>query len=445
MSRTFPKGGVHPPDNKLTAGIPVETLPLPETAVVLLSQHIGAPAEPVVTVGEKVLTGQLIGRAAGFISANVHSPVSGVVSAVGLVADGSGMRRMAVTIKVEGDEWMPQIDRSERFVKGCPLSPEEIVAKVAEAGIVGLGGAAFPTQVKLTPLAGRQAEILIINGAECEPYLTADHRLMLEKGREVLTGASILAKALGVEKTYIGIENNKRDAIEHLRRAAQDFLAMEVVTLKTRYPQGGEKQLIAAVTGRRVPSGKLPVDVGVVVHNTATAFAVYEAVQKNKPLIERIVTVTGKNVRKPSNFLVRIGTPVSALIDAAGGLPNDTVKVINGGPMMGRAMSDTDAAVVKATGGVVVMNGKQALRRTETACIMCAKCVDVCPMGLAPYLLSKMSQKQMWEDAQRNGVGDCIECGSCAYICPASLPLLDWVRLGKTEAAKIVRSRAAAQ
>lgn len=407
-----------------------------------MSQHIGAPAVPVVEKGQKVLAGQLIARPDGYVSANIHSPVSGTVAAIDLAPDGAGLPRAAVVIRVEGDEWMPEIDRSEKFVKGCPSSPDEIVRKIADAGIVGMGGAAFPSHVKLTPPPGRKADVLIINGAECEPYLTADHRLMLERGREVLTGASILAKALGVEMTYIGIENNKADAIGHLTAAARDFLSMEVAALKTRYPQGGEKQLIEAVTGRRVPSGALPVDVGVVVHNVGTAFAVYEAVQKNKPLVERVVTVTGKGIMQPSNFIARIGTPVSSLIEAAGGMPDDAGKVLMGGPMMGRAASNIDAPVVKATSGIVILGAKEALRHRETACIKCGWCINVCPMGLEPYLLSKVSQKRMWDEAGQRHVADCIECGSCAYVCPARIPLLDWMRIGKTGAAKAARRHA---
>ncbi len=442
MLKTFPKGGIHPPENKLSAGKGIEFLPLPETVVVPLSQHIGAPAVAEVAKGDRVLAGQLIAKAGGFVSANVHSPVSGTVVSVDLVPNASGVRQAAVTIKVEGDEWVPGIDRTDKVVKGCPLSGDEIIKKIAEAGIVGMGGAAFPTQVKLTPPPGKKAEFLIINGVECEPYLTSDHRVMLERGKEMLTGASILAKALGVEKTYVGIENNKSDAIEHLRKVAQDFLSMEIVPLKVQYPQGGEKQLIAAVTGRQVPSGALPIDVGVVVQNVGTALAVYEAVQKNKPLVERVVTVTGKSIAKPSNFLVRIGTPLSALIEAAGGMPSDTGKVIGGGPMMGRAVSNIDAPVTKGTSGILVMSDREASRGAETNCIKCAGCVAVCPMGLEPYLLSKQSQKQMWDDAEQNRIADCIECGSCAYTCPARLPLLDWMRLGKAEVLKRARARA---
>jgi electron transport complex protein RnfC len=350
-----------------------------------------------------------------------------------------------VTIKVEGDQWLPEIDRSKGLVVECSLSGSEIVAKIAAAVIVGMGGATFPTQVKLSPPPGKKAEILIINGVECEPYLTSDHRVMLEKSAEVLVGVGLLARALDVSKIYIGIENNKPDAIAKLREVAGELVRVlphiEIVPLKVQYPQGGEKQLIAAITGRQIPSGALPIEVGCVVQNVGTALAIYEAVQKNKPLVERIVTVTGKGLPRPSNFLVRIGTPVSSLIEAAGGLPADAGKVIGGGPMMGRAMSNIDAPVTKGTSGILVMSGREASRCTETDCIKCGKCVNVCPMGLEPYLLSRLVQKHIWDEVEAAKVVDCIECGSCAYTCPARVPLLDWIRLGKTEVNKIIRAR----
>jgi electron transport complex protein RnfC len=442
--KTFSKGGIHPPENKLGSGEAIRTMPLPETVTVPLSQHIGAPAVATVAKGDKVLTGQLIAKAGGFVSANVHSPVSGTVTAVDSVIGAGGLRQAAITIKVESDEWMPTIDRSEKLAKGCPLEADEIIKKIAEAGIVGMGGATFPTQVKLTPPAGKKAEFLIINGVECEPYLTSDHRVMLERGMEVLIGASILAKALRVERTYVGIENNKPDAIAHLTELATGFLAMEITPLRVRYPQGGEKQLIDAVVGRQVPSGALPIDVGVVVQNVGTALAVYEAVQKNKPLIERVVSVTGHGIATPANFLARIGTPVSALIEAAGGMTSTAEKVIGGGPMMGRAMSNIDAPVTKGTSGILVMNEQQASRCAETNCIKCGRCVSACPMGLEPYLLARQSEKQLFDELEAAHVYDCIECGSCAYTCPARVPLLDWIRQGKGNVMKIMRSRTAA-
>ncbi len=446
MLKSFPKGGIHPPSNKLSAGKAIEVLPLPETVVVPLSQHLGAPAVAEVAKGDRVVVGQPIAKPGGFVSAAVHSPVSGVVTAVDALPNGSGVKIPSITIKVEGDEWAPEIDRSSKLETVCTLSGPEIVAKIAAAGIVGMGGATFPTQVKLSPPPGKKAEILIINGVECEPYLTSDHRVMLECAPQVLVGIGLLARALGVEKTYIGIENNKPDAIAKMRRVATELVRelphLEIVPLKVQYPQGGEKQLIKAVTGREVPSCALPIDVGCVVQNVGTALAVYEAVQKNKPLVERVVTVTGKSIGTPSNFMVRIGTPVSSLIEAAGGVQTDRpLKVIGGGPMMGRAMSNPDAPVTKGTSGILVLDGKDAARGTETACIKCGKCVTVCPMGLEPYLLNRLVQKQMWSETEAAVVVDCIECGSCAYTCPARIPLLDWIRLGKTEVNKIIRAR----
>lgn len=441
MLKSFRIGGIHPPENKLSESEQIVTFPIPEVVVIPLSQHIGAPATAVVAKGDLVAVGDLIGKSSGFVSSNIHSSVSGVVTSVDSVPDAAGVKRPAVTIKVEGDTWNESIDRSRNLVTKCCLDPSEIVAKVSAAGIVGMGGATFPTQVKLSVPTGKTAEFLIINGVECEPYLTADHRVMLEKGDELMIGVSILARALGVQKSYIGIENNKPDAIAHLQMIAADFPEVEIVPLKVQYPQGGEKQLIDAVVGRQVPSGGLPIDVGVVVQNVGTALAVYDAVQKNKPLIERVVTVTGKGLERPANFLVRVGTPISALIDYCGGLDDSTGKVIGGGPMMGRAMVNVDAPVTKGTSGVLLMSEKDALRGQPSVCIKCAKCVNVCPMGLEPYILSKLAKKGMYAQMESYTVTDCIECGSCSYTCPAQLPLLDFIRLGKTEVMKIIRSR----
>lgn len=443
MAKTFHKGGIHPHDNKLSATSPIKVMPLPEVVTVPLSQHIGAPATPLVVKGEKVLAGQLIASATGFVSANIHSPVSGSVTAIDSVPDAGGTRRPSIIIKVEGDDWAWGIDRSPELKRGCTLEPAQIIEKVAAAGIVGMGGATFPTQVKLSVPAGKRAEYLIINGVECEPYLTSDHRVMLERGDELIEGVRLLAHALGVKKSFIGIENNKLDAQRNLGAIIAGAEDMAVVPLKVKYPQGGEKQLIAAVLGREVPSGALPIDVGVVVQNVGTALAVYEAVQKNKPLVERVVTVTGKNIAEPSNLLVRIGTPIRALIEYCGGVPEDTGKIIGGGPMMGRAMANPDAPVTKGTSGVLVVQEKEALRDMPLTCIRCGKCVSVCPMGLQPFMLYKLSSHNMFAQTEGFYANDCIECGSCSYTCPASLPLLDYIRLGKAEVMKIIRSRKA--
>ena len=443
--KTFPMGGVHPSENKLSSAKPIEVLPLPEVVNIPLAQHIGAPAVAKVAKGDKVLTGQLIAEAGSFMSANIHAPISGTVTAVDLVANGQGLRQMMITIKREGDEWVEGIDRSDKLVKECSLPAQEIIAKIKEAGIVGMGGATFPTHVKLSIPAGKKAECVIINGVECEPYLTSDHRTMLEHGEELVVGVTILMKAVGVEKAYIGIENNKPDAIAHLSKIAAQYKGIEVVPLKVRYPQGGEKQLIAAVTGRQVPPPPaLPIDVGAVVCNASTTFAVYQAVQKGMPLIQRVVTITGKNLKEPKNLLTRMGTPVSALIAAAGGLPENAGKVINGGPMMGRAMVNLDSPVTKGCSGITVMSEKDARRHEASQCIKCAKCVAACPMGLAPYFLSKMTQKKNWDELEARMITSCIECGCCQSTCPAYLPLLDWVRLGKQTVMGRIRARAAA-
>jgi len=443
MLKTFSIGGVHPPDHKISAHANLELVPPEGVAVIPVSQHLGAPATPVVAKGDKVKVGQLIAQSAGFVSANVHSGVSGTVLAVEpAVCDASGAKKMCISIQVEGDEWVETVDRSKDVVREIKLSPSEIVKKVQECGIVGMGGATFPTHVKLTVPEGKKAEVLIINAVECEPYLTADHRLMLEKGEEILVGVELLKRALGVSKAYIGIENNKPDAIAHLKNLTKKFEGTRVVPLKVKYPQGGEKQLIKAIMNREVPSMGLPIETGAVVQNVATAFAVYEAVQKNKPLVERVATVTG-NVSKPKNFVVRIGTPVSRLISLAGGIPEGTGKIVLGGPMMGKATASADVPVTKGTSGVLLLDEKESHRRAESPCIRCAKCVAACPMGLEPYLLTRQGKNSLWSGMEKERVYDCIECGCCLYICPANVPLLDWVRYGKAEVMKMMRARAA--
>lgn len=439
--KTFPRGGVHPPENKIAASAAIETLPLPETVTLLLNQHLGAPAEAVVQRGDKVRVGDLIGKSTGFVSANIHSSVSGTVQKVEPVPDASGYKRPGVIIQVEGDEWAPEIDRSDDLVDQTNLSSEEIISRINEMGIVGMGGATFPSHVKLSVPKGRKAEVLIINGVECEPYLTSDHRLMLELGEQMLVGTRILMKALRVDRAIVGIESNKPDAIAHLQQLAPKYPGIQVQSLKVKYPQGGEKQLIKALTGREVPSGKLPIDVGTVVHNVGTAYAVYEAVIKNKPLIERIITVTGKGLSRPANFKVRIGTPIANLIDAAGGLPEDTGKIINGGPMMGKALAGTEVPVTKGASGLVILPAKESRRKAIKPCIRCSKCITVCPMGLEPYLLMTLADLQRWDDVEANRALDCIECGSCSYTCPANRPLLDLIRLGKANVNRIIRSR----
>jgi electron transport complex, RnfABCDGE type, C subunit len=439
--KTFSIGGVHPHDNKLSAKQSVIIADVPTKAVIMLGQHIGAPAKPIVKKGDVVKVGTMIAEAGGFVSAPIHSSVSGKVSKVDSFVDASGYPKPAIFIDVEGDEWEESIDRSTTLLKECNLTPEEIIKKIADAGIVGLGGACFPTHVKLSPPPGTKADCIIINGVECEPYLTADHQLMLEHAEEIMVGITILMKAVKVNKAFIGVENNKPDAIELMKKVASSYPGISVVPLKVQYPQGGEKQLIDAVISRQVPSGGLPIATGAVVQNVGTAYAVYEAVQKNKPLLERLITVTGKSVAKPSNFLARIGTPMKQLIDACGGLPEDTGKIISGGPMMGKAVTSMDIPTAKGSSGILIMNRKEAKRAEAKSCIRCAKCVGVCPMGLEPYLLSVLAEKGDFERMKTERIMDCIECGSCQFTCPAKLPLLDYCRLGKNKVGAMIRSR----
>jgi electron transport complex protein RnfC len=439
--KTFKSGGVHPPENKISQSAAIEVLPVPETVTIPISQHLGVPANPVVKKGDSVKAGQLIAKGEAFISANVHASVSGTVQKIDEVTDSSGYRKKAIVIKVEGDEWDEGIDLSKDLVKDITLSPKEIVTRINEKGIVGMGGATFPSHVKMMVPEGKKAEYLLINGVECEPYLTSDHRIMLEKAEEMLVGIQIQMRALGVDKAIIGIENNKPDAIEHIRSLLPDYSGISVEPLKVKYPQGGEKQLIKALLNREVPSGKLPIEVGCVVHNVGTSFAVYEAVQKNKPLVERVVTLTGKGIKSPSNFLVRIGTPVSALIEAAGGMPGDTGKVVNGGPMMGKALTDINAPVTKGTSGIILFPEQEAHRRPVHNCIRCGRCAGICPMGLEPYLLAVLAGNKKFEDCEEEKIMDCMECGSCHYICPSGRPLLDQIRIGKSEVGKIMRAR----
>ena len=549
--KTFKIGGVHPSENKLSATSPIRRAGLPKQAVFSLYQHIGAPAKPVVAKGDEVKVGMMLAEADGFVSVPVHSSVSGKVSKIDAIVDASGYRRPAIFVDVEGDEWVETIDRTPDLVtlgQRPELTAEDIVNKVKAAGIVGMGGATFPCHVKLTPPKGTKAECVIINAVECEPYLTADHRLLLEKPDEILVGVDLIMKAVGVDKGYIGIENNKPDAIALLTEKAKAYSHIEIVPLQVKYPQGGEKQLIAAVTGREVPAPPaLPINVGAVVQNVGTVFAIYEAVMKNKPLFERVITVTGKEVQNPSNLLARIGTPMNQLIEECGGLPENTGKVIGGGPMMGKALMNLDVPVCKGSSGLLLMSEKEsrraepqpcircakcvsacpmglepyllatasALRNWELAeenditsnllarigtpmnqlieecgglpentgkvigggpmmgkalmnldvpvckgssglllmsekesrraepqpCIRCAKCVSACPMGLEPYLLATASALRNWELAEENDITSCIECGSCQFTCPSTRPMLDNIRMGKTTVMALIRAR----
>lgn len=450
--RTFSIGGIHPEENKLSNDATTQVAALPVQAIFPLSQHIGAPAKPVVAKGDKVKVGTMIAEAGGFVSAPIYSSVSGTVLKIDTAVDATGYRKPAIIINVDGDEWEESIDRSNKLetVEEHPeLTPEEIVNRIKVAGVTGMGGAGFPTFIKLCPPPTAKAECVIINAVECEPYITADYRLMLEKSDEILVGLELLMKAAKVTRGYIGIETNKPQAIELLAdKCAKKFggsaYEVEVVPLKQRYPQGGEKQLVDAVINRQVPAPPaIPVNVGAIVQNVGTAFAVYEAVMKHKPLFERYTTVTGKKLRQPGNYLVRMGTPMKDLIAVCGGMPAEDSKVLAGGPMMGKAMTSTDVPVCKGTNSVTILSGEDAVRKEPQPCIRCAKCVSACPMGLEPYLLAKLSAVSNWERCESEDIVSCIECGSCQFTCPAHRPLLDNIRLGKQTVMGIIRSRQA--
>lgn len=443
--RTFRIGGVHPEENKITAEILTKVAELPKMATFPLSQHIGAPAKAVVQKGDAVKVGTLIAEAGGFVSAPIFSSVSGTVFKIEDVIDATGYRKPSIIIKVEGDEWEESIDRSDKLetLEAHPeLTAEEIIKRVKDAGVTGMGGAGFPTFIKLTPPPTAKAECVIINGVECEPYITSDYRLMLEHADEILVGLQLLMKAVNVDKGYIGIEDNKPKAIELFEQKTANINGIEIVPLAKKYPQGGEKQLVDAVIRRQVPAPPaIPVNVGAVVQNVGTAFAVYQAVMKNKPLFERYTTVTGKQVKNPGNFLVRMGTPMSQLIDACGGLPEGDNKILAGGPMMGKALLNTEVPICKGTNSVTILTDDDAHRKEAQPCIRCAKCVSACPMGLEPYLLSTLSSMKNWEKVEAEDITSCIECGSCQFTCPAHRPLLDNIRLGKSTVMGIIRAR----
>ena len=446
---TFSIGGVHPNDSKLARECAIEVLPLPGTVYVSMAQHLGAPAKPIVAAGDFVKTGQVIAEPGGFISAFVHSPVTGTVKSIAPRKDIAGNNVLHVEI-VAGEEeiWADGIDLSDTLVTDIPDDKAAILDKIKACGVVGLGGATFPTHVKLNPAPGSKAECLILNGAECEPYLTSDYRIMLERTKEIVVGAAIMQKVLGGCRCVIGIEENKPEAIEAMSKAVAElgYKDMKVQTLKKRYPQGGEKQLIDAVMKRQVKSGALPISVGAVVQNVATSLAVYEAVQKNKPLITNTLTITGDCLpdNRQHNYLFRIGVPLSFIVDYAGGIPEQAAKMISGGPMMGRAIANLDATTVKGSSSVLFLSEAATKRKAESSCIRCGRCTDACPMGLEPFLLHRLYKAGDVEGLEKNAAQDCIECGCCLYSCPAYIPLLDRVRQAKGMALGAIKARAAA-
>ena len=443
--RTFRIGGIHPEENKLTHEVPTQVAPLPKQAIFPLSQHIGAPAKPVVAKGDKVKVGTMLAEAGGFVSAPVYSSVSGTVFKIDTAVDATGYRQPVIIVNVEGDEWEPTIDRSDKLetlADHPELTPEEIVERIKVAGVTGMGGAGFPTFIKLCPPPTAKAECVIINAVECEPYITADYRLMMEHADEILVGLDLLMKASKVDRGYIGIETNKPEAIRLLTEKTANDSRIEVVPLKQRYPQGGEKQLVDAVIRRQVPvPPAIPVNVGAIVQNVGTAFAVYQAVMKHKPLFERYTTVTGKELAHPGNYLVRMGTPMKDLLDLCGGIPEGDHKLLAGGPMMGKSLTTAEVPVCKGTNSVTLISGSEAVRKEPDPCIRCGKCVNVCPMGLEPYLLATLSSRHLWERVEQEDVTSCIECGSCQFTCPSHRPILDNIRLGKSTVMGIIRAR----
>ena len=442
---TFKIGGVHPEENKITADVKTKNAALPKVAIFPLGQHIGAPAKPVVKRGDFVKVGTLIAESGGFVSAPIYSSVSGTVAKIDTSIDATGYRKPVIIINVEGDEWEESIDRSEKLEtldEHSELTPENIIDIIKRAGITGMGGAGFPAFIKLCPPPTAKAECIIINGVECEPYITADYRLMMEHAKEILVGLDLLMKAAKVDRGYIGIEENKPEAIKLFTQLTADDSRIEIVPLAQKYPQGGEKQLVDAVINRQVPAPPaIPVNVGAIVQNICTAYAVYQAVMKHKPLFERYTTVTGKQVKNPGNYLVRIGTTFGELICACGGMPQGDNKVLAGGPMMGKSVMSLDVPVTKGTNSITILSGDDARRKAIQPCIRCGKCVDACPMGLEPYLLATLSANNLYDRLENEGVTSCMSCGSCQFTCPSHRPILDNILQGKGVVMGMIKAR----
>jgi electron transport complex protein RnfC len=425
------RGGIHPLDKKALSSQKqiVDTTP-PERVVIPLSQHLGAPCKSLVTIDQEVKKGEMVGEAGGFVSAPVHASVSGKVIAIGEFPNAMGRFVNSIIIENDRNETWTSLEDNPEY-EG--LSSDHLKEKVKQAGIVGMGGAAFPSVVKLSPPKEKPIDTVILNGSECEPYLTGDFRLMLERPKEVIEGLKVLMKILGVQRGFVGIEDNKPDAIKAIREAVKGEKDIEFHALQTKYPEGAEKMLIQVITGRKVPPKALPMDVRVVVHNVGTAYAVYEAVRYGKPLIERIVTVTGEGIREPKNLTVKVGTLISHIIHDCGGLKEERVKVISGGPMMGFAVPSLDVPVTKGTSGIVALTEREIVHTGEfQPCIRCGRCIDVCPMGLMPSMLSVYSERGFYEGAKEYNLFDCFECGCCAFVCPSKRPIVQLIRVAKS-------------
>ena len=424
---TFRKGGVHPDDKKVFSRMqPIERLPLPGELVVALSQHLGSPAKALKAKGDTVVKGEKIGEASGFISADVHAPVSGVVKEIRRVTLANSIVCDAVVITPDSE----QPESEAPVVDWRTLSDTELIATIKEMGIVGMGGATFPAHVKLTIPRDKKIDAFVINGVECEPYLTADYRVMMEWADEALQGALICAKATRAPRVIVGVELNKKDAIAHLKEVVEaKGYPIEVVGLKVKYPQGDEKQLLKALLNREIPSGKLPLDVGAVVANIGSCVAVYEAVTGKKPLYERVVTVTGECIANPKNILAPVGTKVSDLLAFCGGFSSEPEKLVSGGPMMGFSFFDTDTPLTKGFSGLLALKGEKKVR--TTACLNCGRCVAACPIGLVPAKLYRLIDNGEYGEAMANSLMDCKECGCCAYVCPAHIPLVHGMKTGK--------------
>ncbi|HUV36441.1 MAG TPA: electron transport complex subunit RsxC [Patescibacteria group bacterium] len=428
-------GGVHPAYNKeLADRRAIEEMPLPEQLVVYFTQNLGAPPEPIVKKGDTVRKGQVIAEAKAFVSAPVHAPTSGTVKSIDMFPHPVGTDMPAAVIEPDGEDAWAEGCNVERNTDS--LGPDEIKKLVQGGGLVGMGGATFPTHVKLSPPEHKKINILIVNGAECEPFLTADHRLMVERADEIIEGAALFARVLGVERVVVSIEKNKPDAIETMRSRSADRKGFSVAAVNVLYPQGAEKQLIYSITHRKVPTGGLPMDAGVLVQNVGTCFAAYEAVRFGRPLIQRVVTVTGSGVAEPKNILARIGASFEDLVRFCGGISGDTGKVISGGPMMGVAQYSLGASVTKGTSGVVFLRRDEIPQYVNDPCIRCGKCVTACPMRLNPSALSIFAERMAFDKTDEFNVLDCIECGCCAYVCPSRRPLVHHFRRAKAEVRK---------